>query len=56
LFIENGRVEDKCENEEESGKGKGKGKLIKTGLREIARVHKGTFRLTPNQHLMICNS
>jgi sulfite reductase beta subunit-like hemoprotein len=25
-------------------------------LREIARVHKGTFRLTPNQHLMICNS
>ncbi|EGG11061.1 uncharacterized protein MELLADRAFT_33405, partial [Melampsora larici-populina 98AG31] len=57
MFIENGRVEDKIEVEDGNGKGNGKakGKLMKTGLREIAKVHKGTFRLTPNQHLMICN-
>ena len=41
LFIENGRVLDT-----ETYK-------MKTGLREIAKVHKGDFRLTPNQHLMI---
>jgi sulfite reductase (NADPH) hemoprotein beta-component len=41
LFIENGRVQDEpgCD--------------FKSGLREIAKVHKGTFRLTANQHLMI---
>ena len=26
-----------------------------TGLREIAKVHTGDFRLTPNQNLMISN-
>jgi len=39
LFIENGRVKDGT----------------KTALREIAKVHKGDFRLTPNQHLMIAS-
>jgi sulfite reductase (NADPH) hemoprotein beta-component len=39
LFIENGRVKD----------------ATKTALREIAKVHKGDFRLTPNQHLMIAS-
>jgi sulfite reductase (NADPH) hemoprotein beta-component len=39
LFIENGRVKD----------------AAKTALREIAKVHKGDFRLTPNQHLMIAS-
>ncbi len=28
---------------------------FKTGLREIAKVHKGEFRLTPNQHLILSN-
>ena len=40
-FIENGRVQDEP------------GKDFKTGLREIAKVHKGVFRLTANQHLII---
>lgn len=40
-FIENGRVQDEP------------GKEFKTGLREIARIHKGRFRLTANQHLII---
>lgn len=40
-FIENGRIEDVPE------------KMFKTALREIAKVHKGTFRLTANQHLII---
>lgn len=40
-FIENGRVQDEPERD------------FKTGLREIAKVHKGTFRLTTNQHLVI---
>jgi sulfite reductase (NADPH) hemoprotein beta-component len=39
LFIENGRVKDGT----------------KTALREIAQVHRGDFRLTPNQHLMIAS-
>jgi sulfite reductase (NADPH) hemoprotein beta-component len=39
LFIENGRVKD----------------ATKKALREIAKVHKGDFRLTPNQHLMIAS-
>ncbi|KAL2148610.1 hypothetical protein VTH82DRAFT_2164 [Thermothelomyces myriococcoides] len=43
LFIENGRVEDTAEFR------------MKTGLREIAKVHKGEFRLTPNQHLILSN-
>ncbi len=37
LFIENGRVKG----------------AVKVALREIAKVHRGDFRLTPNQHLMI---
>jgi sulfite reductase (NADPH) hemoprotein beta-component len=41
LFIENGRVQDEP------------GKDFKTGMSEIAKVHKGTFRLTANQHLII---
>ncbi len=39
LFIENGRVKD----------------ATKAALREIARAHRGDFRLTPNQHLMIAS-
>jgi sulfite reductase (NADPH) hemoprotein beta-component len=42
LFIENGRVRDT------------ETYLMMTGLREIAKRHQGTFRLTPNQNLMIC--
>ncbi|TXT15759.1 hypothetical protein VHUM_00262 [Vanrija humicola] len=41
LFIENGRVEDSSRHQ------------FKTGLREIASVHKGTFRLTANQHVIL---
>ncbi|KAK7061135.1 Sulfite reductase [NADPH] subunit beta [Paramarasmius palmivorus] len=41
MFVENGRIQDEP------------GKDFKTGLREIAKVHKGTFRLTANQHLLI---
>ena len=43
MFIENGRVEDSPRNQ------------FKTGLREIASVHKGEFRLTANQHLILSN-
>jgi sulfite reductase (NADPH) hemoprotein beta-component len=43
LFIENGRVKDTPEYP------------LKTALREIARVHRGDFRLTPNQHLIIAS-
>ncbi|HEY1792526.1 MAG TPA: NADPH-dependent assimilatory sulfite reductase hemoprotein subunit [Opitutaceae bacterium] len=39
LFIENGRVKDRT----------------KAALREIAKIHKGDFRLTPNQHLIIAS-
>ena len=42
-FIENGRVED------------APGKEFKTALREIAKIHKGDFALTANQHLTIRN-
>lgn len=41
LFIQNGRVKDTGEYR------------LKSALREIARVHKGDFRLTPNQNLII---
>ncbi|KAH8832502.1 sulfite reductase subunit beta [Flagelloscypha sp. PMI_526] len=41
LFIENGRVQDEPSKD------------FKTGLREIALIHRGTFRLTTNQHLLI---
>ena len=43
LFIENGRVRDKPDL------------ALMTGLREIARIHQGEFRLTPNQNLIIAN-
>jgi len=43
FFIENGRIEDTADFR------------MRTGLREIAKVHKGEFRLTGNQHLMISN-
>ncbi|KAG2113155.1 uncharacterized protein F5147DRAFT_64176 [Suillus discolor] len=41
LFIENGRIQDEPDRD------------FKTGLREIAKIHKGTFRLTANQHIMV---
>ena len=43
LFIENGRVADTDESP------------TRTGLREIAKVHDGDFRLTANQNLIIAN-
>ncbi len=43
LFIQNGRVKDE------------EGYLLKTALREIAKIHTGDFRLTPNQNLLIGN-
>jgi sulfite reductase (NADPH) hemoprotein beta-component len=43
LFIENGRVHDTPD----SG--------LMTGLREIAKIHDGDFRLTANQNLIIAN-
>lgn len=42
-YIENGRVKDTPAEPH------------KTGLREIAKMHQGEFRLTPNQHLIIAN-
>jgi sulfite reductase (NADPH) hemoprotein beta-component len=41
LRIQSGRIADKP------------GATNLTGLREIARIHEGTFRLTPNQNLII---
>lgn len=41
LFIQNGRIKDTSDYR------------LKTGLREIAKVHNGGFALTPNQHLVI---
>ena len=35
--------------------GEGNGRKDLTGLREIAKVHRGDFRLTPNQNLIIAN-
>lgn len=43
FFIENGRIEDTPTFQ------------MKTGLREIAKIHKGEFRLTGNQHLILSN-
>lgn len=43
LFIENGRIKDE------------EGYELMTGLREIAKVHAGDFRLTANQNLIIGN-
>ncbi|GLR72496.1 assimilatory sulfite reductase (NADPH) hemoprotein subunit [Agaribacter marinus] len=41
LFIENGRILDFPD------------KPLKTGVREIAKIHKGDFRLTANQNLIV---
>ena len=41
LFIENGRIMDYP------------GKTLKTGCAEIAKIHKGDFRLTANQNLIV---
>lgn len=41
LFIENGRLLDYP------------GRPLKTGMREIAKVHQGDFRLTANQNLIV---
>jgi len=41
MFIQNGRVYDSPDFK------------IKTGLREIAKIHDGDFRLTPNQNMII---
>ncbi len=43
LFIQNGRIRDY------------KGYLLMTGLREIAKIHDGDFRLTGNQNVMVGN-
>lgn len=43
LFIENGRVADV-----------GATRLM-SGLQEIARIHRGEFRVTPNQNLIVAN-
>ncbi len=43
LFIEGGRIVDLD------------GKQMKTGMREIAKVHQGDFRLTGNQNVVIGN-
>merc|ERR1711964_706971 len=43
FFIENGRIEDTPDFQ------------MKTGLREIAQLGKGEFRLTGNQHLIMSN-
>jgi len=43
LFIEGGRIVDKGKH------------LLKKGMLEIAKVHKGDFRLTANQNLIIGN-
>ncbi|KAG1726218.1 hypothetical protein EDB19DRAFT_1945200 [Suillus lakei] len=41
LFIENGRIQDEPDRD------------LNTGLREIAKIHKGTFHLTANQHITV---
>jgi sulfite reductase (NADPH) hemoprotein beta-component len=43
LFVENGRVRD------------AEGRRLMTALREIAQVHTGELRLTPNQNLIVAN-
>jgi len=43
FFIENGRIEDTAQFP------------MRTGLRELAKIHTGEFRLTGNQHLILSN-
>ena len=47
VFIENGRILDFPNDEN------GVSKTLKTGMREIAEIHQGDFRLTANQNLII---
>ena len=46
VFIENGRILDFSND-------KGANKPLKTGLKKIAEIHQGDFRLTANQNLII---
>ncbi|MCG6861828.1 MAG: assimilatory sulfite reductase (NADPH) hemoprotein subunit [Chromatiaceae bacterium] len=41
LYVENGRVRD------------GPDRALMTGLREIAAIHRGDYRITPNQNLIL---
>lgn len=43
LYIQNGRIKDFEDYP------------LRTGLREIAKIHEGDFRITPNQNLVIAN-
>lgn len=43
LFVNSGRIADQD------------GYLLKTAMREVAKIHTGDFRLTSNQNLMIAN-
>jgi sulfite reductase (NADPH) hemoprotein beta-component len=43
LFVPAGRIRDIDQHR------------VLTGLREVARIHKGDFRLTPNQNLIVAN-
>ncbi|MCR2807146.1 assimilatory sulfite reductase (NADPH) hemoprotein subunit [Paenibacillus soyae] len=43
LFVNSGRIADQD------------GYLLKTAIREVAKIHTGDFRLTANQNLMIAN-
>ena len=45
LFIENGRIKDDDEI----------GLKLRSGMRAIAEVHTGDFRMTPNQNMIIAN-
>jgi sulfite reductase (NADPH) hemoprotein beta-component len=47
LYVENGRVKDGYENHPDI--------RMRTGLMAIAKMHKGDFRLTPNQHIIVGN-
>ncbi len=46
VFIENGRILDLPSD-------KGVNKTLKTGMRNIAEIHQGDFRITANQNLII---
>lgn len=43
LYIENGRIAD------------GPGATLMSGLREIAEIHRGDYRITPNQNLIVAD-
>ncbi|GAB3681045.1 NADPH-dependent assimilatory sulfite reductase hemoprotein subunit [Salinisphaera aquimarina] len=57
LFIENGRIADfDAKGTAFHGQYLGRsGYKLMTGLRELAKIHKGTIRLTGNQNLIIAN-